>query len=636
MQNPVLYFIGHEPVVEFSARELKKYLRKATGKTYPIRRAKSYEPSTQGFWLGTYSEFPSTPAPRSSHPFDDEVFIKVGRKKGIISGSNPRSVLLAVYRFLCELGFRWVRPGIEGEVVPKLPTPFRPVTIHEIPSYRHRGVCIEGAVSLQHTVDMVDWITKLGMNAYFIQFREAYNFFQRWYEHEGNLYIKPESFSLEKARELTSSLVAEIKKRGLILHMVGHGWTCEPLGIPGTGWYQHQGTIPRRAKRLLAEVGGKRELWGGIAINTNLCYSNPEARRIITNAIVQYATEHPEVDIIHFWLADGSNNQCECPPCREDRPSDHYVRMLNELDGKLTSAGIDTRIVFLIYVDLLWHPLKEKIRNPDRFILMFAPITRSYSRSFGRKPSKVKLPPYRRNRLKFPSDPAVNLAFLQAWREAFDGDSFDFDYHFMWDHYKDPAQYSIADVLHQDIKNLRAIGLNGLISCQVQRAFFPTGYPMTVLARSLWDTGVDLDEVAEDYFDSAFGRRGREVRSYLKTLSEFFNPKLLRGEGTEHQKRSAPKKLAQIPSIIGDFLPLLSDGESRPVQASFKYLRRHAKFARLTAEALYELNSGNPEGAREKAEELAERVRRAEPSIHRALDVCLFLRVLLPLLGLSL
>jgi hypothetical protein len=36
----------------------------------------------------------------------------------------------------------------------------------------------------------------------------------------------------------------------------------------------------------------------------------------------------------------------------------------------------------LVYVDLLWEPLQENIRNPERFILMFAPITRTYSQAF--------------------------------------------------------------------------------------------------------------------------------------------------------------------------------------------------------------------------------------------------------------
>lgn len=63
---------------------------------------------------------------------------------------------------------------------------------------------------------------------------------------------------------------------------------------------------------------------------------------------------------------------------RELRPADFYVRMLNEVDRRLTARGLSTRIGFILGYDLLWTPLKERIENPGRFLLLFAPITRTY------------------------------------------------------------------------------------------------------------------------------------------------------------------------------------------------------------------------------------------------------------------
>ena len=76
------------------------------------------------------------------------------------------------------------------------------------------------------------------------------------------------------------------------------------------------------------------------------------------------------MDLLHVWLADGTNNQCECADCAKHLPSDLYVLLLNELDEKFTAAGIDTKIVFLIYVDLLWPPKEYVIKNRDRFLIM--------------------------------------------------------------------------------------------------------------------------------------------------------------------------------------------------------------------------------------------------------------------------
>ena len=50
---------------------------------------------------------------------DDKIRIAVENGKGVITGSNPRSVLFSVYRFLYELGCRFPSPEECNEVIPK-------------------------------------------------------------------------------------------------------------------------------------------------------------------------------------------------------------------------------------------------------------------------------------------------------------------------------------------------------------------------------------------------------------------------------------------------------------------------------------------------------------------------------------
>jgi hypothetical protein len=639
MDLPPIHLLNTEPGARFAASELRRYLERITGELPEVEEKSAYEEGVPGLWLGLLGDFGESPSRGANPEFDDEIRIDVGPAGGTIAGPNSRSILLGAYRYLTELGCRWVRPGRRGESIPRLALPLPAVRVREEASYRHRGVCIEGAVSWDHVRDMVDWLPKLGFNGYYIQFREGYNFFQRWYQHEHNPKIPAEPFDMRKARTLTRKLREEIKRRDLILHMVGHGWTCEPFGIPGTGWSQHEGPIPEEAVPHLAEINGKRELFHGIALNTNLCYGNPETRAIVTDAIVEYAEANPDVDIIHFWLADGSNNQCECALCRDHRPSDLYVVMLNELDEKLTAAGLDTKIVFLAYVDLLWPPEKERIENPDRFILMFAPITRSYSTSFtaaGTGPAQ--LPPYVRNHLEFPRQPRMNLAFLAAWQGQFAGDGFDFDYHFMWDHYKDPAQYAMARVLHEDVRGLRDIGLNGFMSCQVQRAFFPTGLGMTVLGRTLWNRDLTFDEIAADYFAAAFGDQGERVREYLERLSDLFDPRILRGEGTEEEQQPAADGWRKVPETLeafGDPTQVAMDERDAARFHSWDMLAEHGQLCKLLAAALAERHAGDPQQAKKRGRELAEWVREREDRLHPDLDVFEFLQVIGPLVGVS-
>jgi len=627
---------GKDPVTAFAAEELRRCLTQATGRVWVVRRRAARTGNAVVLRLGTFADLALDSGPSADAALDD-IAVRTAAAGGDIAGATPRCVLLATYAYLTRLGFRWVRPGKDGELVPQLALPLAPVALRETASYRHRGVCIEGAVSEEHVRAMIDWLPKLGFNAYFIQFREAFNFFQRWYEHTGNPTLGAAPFSMDKARELTRALRTEVKRRGLDLHMTGHGWTCEPFGIPGPGWFVHQGPVPAAAVPHLAEVKGKRELWGGIALNTNLCYGNDATRTIVTDAIVAWSRDNPDVDTLHFWLADGSNNQCECPRCRDTRPADLYVRMLNELDEKLTAAGLPVRIVFLVYVDLLWPPEHELLHHPERFILMFAPITRSYSTPFaaGEAPAEP-LPPYARNRLSFPRQPAGNLAFLRAWQRGFHGDSFDFDYHFMWDHHRDPGQYAMAQVLHQDCVNLRAIGLNGLVSCQNQRVFFPTGLGMTVMGRTLWNRDLPFAAIARDYFTAAFGPQGETVQAYLQAISERFHPPLLRGECSAEEKAAAPARLRSVRGLVDGMQPLIAAGvnSAEPCHAaSWRYLEFHAEFAVLFADALAELYGGAADVARSQAMALFDWCRRHELELQTGLDVYEFLCTVAPLFG---
>ena len=325
--------------------------------------------------------------------------------------------------------------------------------------------------------------------------------------------------------------------------------------------------------------------------------------------------------------------------CRGTRPSDFLVMLLNEMDAAFAKESIDTRIAFPAYLDLLWPPERERLHNPDRFVLLFAPITRSYDVPYDTDTKGIELPDFERNKLQFPADIRENLAFLEKWQEFFDGDAETYEYYFMWDSYFDPGYYETAKVLNADIKLLHGIGLNGIVSDQSQRSFFPTGFGMYVMARTLWDDSVEVDGLATEYFSAAFGEEGELCREYMATLSRLFDPPSLRrgvqtwGRGREvaGADPDAVARLGNIPGVIDAFGPCIERNmqlENACRAKSWEYLAYHADISKALARALQARARGDDDEAHRLWHEVVDLVQRNEMALQPVLDVFEFNRTL--------
>ncbi|MHB1456089.1 MAG: DUF4838 domain-containing protein [Armatimonadota bacterium] len=619
-------YVGNDRTVVFAAHELQECLAKMTGKTIIVDVNASRNLSDNEIMIGMHSDLPFLDIPQvDNSTLDDLILIDIRNGAGYIAGNNPRSVLLAVYRYLTMIGCRWPRPGSDGEYIPQVST-LADVSLIEIPSYRHRGVCIEGYTGYDHLRDMIDWIPKLGFNTYFMQFRDGFVFFDRYYSHEDNAYMENRRITHDEARLYTTDAIDEIHKRGMILHIGGHGWTCEPFNISETDSHTREYSISPEFTPYLAMINGTRSLWNGDPIYTNLCYSNPATRKLIIEEIVNYAEELESTDILHFWLADGANNNCECENCAVLRPSDFYVQMLNELDSRLNAKGSTIKIVFLIYADLLWPPILEHIENPDRYILMFAPSSRTYSESLKPEENLPDLPAYTRNKLEFPRDVYGNVAFLKKWQSGFPGDSFDFDYHLLFDPVNDPGHMRISEIIYEDMKALKTIGLNGYVSCQLHRIFLPSGLAMNIMGKTLWNTELDFNKEVVEYFNGAFGPNGAICQSYLSKISTLFDPVYMRGEKPVYDEVAA-SRFKEAVQVIREFKSeikrnlLLTD---LCHQQSWKYLEYHADITQKLAEALELRAMGDVEKASEIWNEEMECIRRLESILNSVLDVTFY------------
>lgn len=625
--------LGSEPAVVKAAKELSHYLPKidASVETAILIGTEQLKGIKVGLLKEKTSDYFCPPS-----RFDDAIVIEVNNAEGYITGANPRSVLIAAYRFLRAAGCLWVRPGEDGEKIIPGNVQSLSVSIREKASYRHRGVCVEGDSSYNHVIRMIDWMPKLGLNAYFHQFFVPCAFFENWYKHSTNPQMEPERICADEVSAMVESSVADIKERGMMFHQVGHGWTCEPFGVPGRGWEPQEYHLTKEQESLFALVNGKRGIWKGIALNTNLCYSNPVVKKTLVDTIVAYAKEHPQVDYLHFWLADDACNHCECDGCKDTRPSDFYVQILNEADRRMTEEKIDTKIVFLIYLDLLWVPEKERIVNEDRFVLMFAPISRTYSMTFleASQQGKGETTPYIRNKNIIPTKVEDNIAYLEQWQKQYAGDSFVYDYHLLWDTHYDMGGYRSSEVLFQDMKNLEHFGLNGMVCCQMQRVAFPTALGMVGMASALWDKEKTFDSVAEEYFIDLFGQQDAEMmQCYFKEVSRLSHSPYLRLE-EEIINPERAEDYRQLFDFIDTKKTLFQEKKENADnlcdRTTWKLVCIHAEVCMLLAKVMRNKANGEQEEALKLWEQVVILVNHLEASdldVRNTWDVGLFLKI---------
>lgn len=539
---------------------------------------------------------------------------------GVVAGSSSRSVLLGVYDYLRKLGFVFLHPGAGGTFVPQRDSILWGEVCHKA-DFAHRGVCIEGADSLENVLDFIDWMPKVGFNAFFVQFQKPDIFFERWYNHVFNPIRTPEPKSRQALDGMDGEIARAMALRGIEVHRVGHGWTAEALGFPGTGWRTESRPLDADTLEITAQVGGKRGLWGGIPANTNLCYASMEARKRLAERVILYAREHPQVDYLHFWLADGYNNICECEDCRKTTLSDQYVSLLNEIDRRLTEENLNTKLVFLLYQELLYAPKKERIQNPDRFCLMFAPISRTFEKSYPRDGGSGAVTPYVRNHMRLPETVEENLAHYRSWKTIFPGDSFFFDYPLGRAHYGDFGYMKIARVIYDDIHALKALGTNGCMSCQELRAMMPTGFPDFVMGQSLLDESLSYENLKETYFSAMFGEDYPAVVSHLERLSTLSDTDYFNGHGPRYRPE-LESRFREIGERAEAFLGKI-DGfrwDMPSHRAHWLRLKFHCRYCILLSAALRKLCTADP-GADEAFEAFCGFIRQEEPRHQPLLDV---------------
>ncbi len=276
---------GNDPVLDFAAGELKRYIEQATGIVFPLRPGGNTSPLIR--------------LECSADGERDQYAVGFSEDGTVtLKGKNPRSVLFAVYAFAetC-LGFRFFHIG---EDTPPEKTVSRLTFRKEIstPAFERRGLILEHVDDFDTATAIIDFVAKNRGNAVFLHFTDV-----------------------EKCGE---RIFDEVKKRGLELTVGGH--SCA---------------------RFLSDSnrGASGEPYGD---RNQLCYCDPQIKDELNQNIAAYLKGYPGIDRLSLWPSD-SKFDCTCSACAKQPFNRRYIQFMDELRVYLRNGGIATRVEHIAY-----------------------------------------------------------------------------------------------------------------------------------------------------------------------------------------------------------------------------------------------------------------------------------------------
>ncbi|MFW6059834.1 MAG: DUF4838 domain-containing protein [Phycisphaeraceae bacterium] len=576
------------PAVNLAHRELVDHLRAATdgasfGRTRRLERA--------AFVLGTFEDLGAEllGAALANDRWVDRVIVRSeGHERLILAGSNPRSVLFAVYTYLDALGFAWIVPGEEGHVVPRLSdVPRDGFAIDHTASLIYRGFGLAGAYDGEMGAQFVQWMAR---NRFNHLFTEGATGRPRYEGHFGR------PLTAAEVRKHDHRVRRAAQQRGLLHEKMGHGWTDRVLGLSRKDREKARaGTFQATPAQLAltGELNGRRAIEGG---NIQLCLSNPRACERMVEQVVAYASDHPEIDVLGVWMADGFNNWCECEQCRQVHPSDLWVRLINRISPAVYDARPDLRIEVLGYATLMEPPPTERIDNSrGNVILMYAPFLRCYQHALD-DPACVSDKPLHTfppaNRLHYPGNYEY-FQFLQGWLKAHAGTNYIFDYYAWLPIKRDIFEGDVARAMCMDMQRYPANGLQGMVDCSRAQSFWPTPMIRWMQARGSWDAAIDYQAQRARLLALTFGDGADVVDRYLALVYECLLPE---PHGREEERGFDPHKVQRFKDTLPDVRGALGEAIAASGGVRKRMLQRvdvHAEFTALHLDCLLAEGEGH-------------------------------------------
>lgn len=454
-------------VQRFAGDELKKYLDKISHADFKIvSSAATKQPS---LYIRKYESGQK-----------EEYKIVCEGKDIILSGSNEGMVLHAVYDFLARLGCRWLAPEFSfyndaAEYIPYKKELFYEglSKIVKSPVFAYRKLDVEEGLS--HTVEnlkqMIDWMPKLGFNTLMVPSD---------YQGAGRV-------MWDKWRE---ELTPELKKRGLLIEVGGHGYQnfINPKMENGTLFEKHPDWFGKN-------VNCEPDIDDKLVFNT----ANKAAFDYFLGNVRKYVEAHPEIDIFDLWPPDGAR-WSECPvDSALGTPEDRQAMLINQVDSVIKILRPELKLQVVAYAKAI-HPPKNVVLNKN-VLVDFCPIDQNFE-------SQI-----------FETSSSTNVNYVKtllAWRKQFSGDIG------LYTYFRKYAWKSLPNVIpnyiQKDIQWYAKVPLEGICTYAEPGDWYTYEINHYLLGKLMWDPDLNVDSVTHLFYKTRYGEQWQVARSTYELL----------------------------------------------------------------------------------------------------------------------
>jgi len=247
--------------------------------------------------------------------------IGVTGQRILLNAGSDRALLYAVYDLLSRLGCCWFAPEFSfykgvAEYVPHQPLLYYRSSgmVDQRPVFTYRKLDVEEGQThnIENLKQLINWMPKLRFNTLMIPIN---------YQGAGRV-------KWDKWRD---ELTPELKKRGLMIEVGGHGYqNYMNAGMDnGALFSQHPDWFGKNkdCKPDKAEY---------MVFNT----FNNDAVHYFTNSILNYLKQHSEIDIFDLWPPDGAH-WADCPEWQKwASPEDRQAQLLARVDSAVKPTGL--------------------------------------------------------------------------------------------------------------------------------------------------------------------------------------------------------------------------------------------------------------------------------------------------------